>query len=203
MSRVSVTRVDLLRHGACEGGEIFRGSTDVALSEIGWQQMRDKLASVAEPGWHQVISSPLQRCWRFAETVAESRQLPLLERSDFREIHFGDWEGLKHDEARQRYPDAWKQFWASPDVASAPNGEAMPEFCSRVTTALDAVVGEHRGESLLVVAHGAVIRVMICHWLGMPMGAMTRLSVPYAGLSRFEIYHQDGRPDWVQLMSHN
>ena len=35
-----VTTVDLLRHGESEGGEIFRGSIDVPLTEMGWQQMQ-------------------------------------------------------------------------------------------------------------------------------------------------------------------
>src|SRR5690554_1545030 len=192
MADIRVTRVDLLRHGACEGGEIFRGSTDVALSELGWQQMQDKLAALAEPNWDCIISSPLQRCLRFAERLAEQRQLPLMQRVEIREMHFGDWEGLTHREAARQFPEAWQQFWQSPELASPPNGEAMPDFCRRVCDALDNTVARHEGESLLLVAHGAVIRVMICHWLGMPMGAMTRLAVPYAGLSRFEIYHQSG-----------
>ncbi|AKH68921.1 fructose-2,6-bisphosphatase [Spongiibacter sp. IMCC21906] len=202
MAKIDVSRIDLLRHGACQGGEIFRGSTDVLLSELGWQQMQDKLASLSSPGWDHIVSSPLQRCWRFATAVSEERGLPLEHYRDFREMHFGDWEGLKHDEARQQYPEEWRQFWSSPDMASPPNGEAMPDFCQRVTTAQDALVEQYQGKRVLLVAHGAVIRVMICHWLGMPMGAMTRLSVPYAGLSRFEIYHQQGRPPWVQLVSH-
>ena len=78
----------------------------------------------------------------------------------------------------------------------------MNDFCQRVTQALDSISEQHRGQSVLLVVHGAVIRVMICHWLGMPMGAMTRLSVPYAGFSRFHLYHQDGREPWVQLHSH-
>ncbi len=60
MSTVTTT-IDLLRHGACEGGEIFRGSSDVALSEQGWQQMRAAIADETAP-WQAVVSSSLQRC---------------------------------------------------------------------------------------------------------------------------------------------
>ena len=199
---VTSSRIDLLRHGACEGGEIFRGSTDVALSETGWSQMRDKVASVDEPHWDHIVTSPLQRCARFAEELSSKRGTALSVDENLREIHFGDWEGLAHSEAQQRDPEVWRKFWQSPDSASPPNGEAMSDFCARVTGALDAIVQQHSGQSVLLVVHGAVIRVMICHWLGMPMGAMTRLSVPYAGFSRFHIYHQDGREPWVQLHSH-
>lgn len=202
MPKPIVTQVDLLRHGACEGGEIFRGSTDVPLSDEGWQQMRGKVAAVAEPPWSTIISSPLRRCRQFADELAAQARLPVVVNSELREMHFGDWEGLPHAEAQQLDPEAWRQFWQSPDQASPPNGEAMPDFCQRVTTAADALLATHAGESLLVVAHGAVNRVVICHWLGMPMGAMTRLSVPYAGLTRFKVYHQEGLAPWFQLDSH-
>ena len=51
---MKTTTIDLLRHGQCEGGEIFRGSTDVALSEAGWQQMRH--ATQEEDNWDRVIT---------------------------------------------------------------------------------------------------------------------------------------------------
>ena len=199
---MTTTRLDLLRHGACEGGEIFRGSTDVALSELGWQQMRGKLASLDAPRWQRIVSSPLQRCARFAEERAEALDLPLEFDDALREMHFGDWEGLSHSEAERRYPAEWRQFWQTPAEASPPNGEAMEDFCQRVCTALDELQQRYVGESLLLVVHGAVIRVMMCHLLGMPMGAMTRLAVPYAGLSRFSVYHLEGHSPWVQLLSH-
>ena len=43
------TLIDILRHGQCEGGEIYRGSTDVPLTDLGWQQMRNAVAS--HNGW--------------------------------------------------------------------------------------------------------------------------------------------------------
>ena len=202
MPRPVVTQIDLLRHGACEGGEIFRGSTDVLLSDEGWQQMRAKVTGLDSPSWSTIVSSPLKRCHHFSAELAEQTDLPMILEPELREMHFGDWEGLPHAEAQQLAPQAWQEFWQSPDQASPPNGEAMPDFCRRVTGAIDALVEQYQGESLLVVAHGAVNRVVICHWLGMPMGAMTRLSVPYAGLTRFKIYHQAGQAPWYQLDSH-
>ncbi|NKI18856.1 alpha-ribazole phosphatase [Spongiibacter sp. KMU-166] len=199
---MAVTRLDMLRHGACEGGEIFRGSTDVPLSELGWQQMRDTVASVGEPRWQRIVSSPLQRCARFAEEQSRLLQLPLEFDDALREMHFGDWEGLPHSEAERRYPQEWRQFWQSPAEASPPSGEAMGDFCQRVCTALDSLQQRYSGESVLLVIHGAVIRVMMCHLLGMPMGAMTRLAVPYACLSRFSVYQLDGHDPWVQLHKH-
>ena len=47
-SQAEFTCIDFLRHGECEGGEIFRGSgSDVALTNKGWQQMRDSVQDMA------------------------------------------------------------------------------------------------------------------------------------------------------------
>ena len=67
--------LELLRHGETEQGGGLRGSLDDALTEQGWAQLR---RSVQEAGpWDRLISSPLQRCARFAEELAAARALPL------------------------------------------------------------------------------------------------------------------------------
>lgn len=197
---MSVTTVDLLRHGACEGGEIFRGSTDVALSEAGWKQMQASVATAA--GWTRIISSSLRRCQQFAEELALEKNLPLQVEDKLREIHFGDWEGMAMIDVRRDYPEEWQSFFTRPGTACAPNGESIPVFHQRIIPTLESLLAEFQGEHLLVVSHGAVIRAAMCHWLGMPLDAITRLSVPYACLTRFKVYDMPDRDPWVQLSFH-
>lgn len=200
MSDFSITTIDLLRHGACEGGEIFRGSTDVALSEQGWQQMRSAVAELG--GWTHIVSSDLQRCRAFARWLGQECDALVSEDRRFREIHFGDWEGQRVSDVRDNYPEQWQAFFGRPSEASAPNGEAMPDFHERVTQAISEWVERLQGEHLLLVAHGAVIRSVMVHWLRMPLDAITHLSVPYASLTRFKIFHQAGSKPWAQLAFH-
>jgi broad specificity phosphatase PhoE len=68
--------------------------------------------------------------------------------------------------------------------------------------AADKILREHRGEHVLLISHGAVIRMMLCEWLQMSMNAFSTFSVPYASLSRIRIYHTDNKPDWLQLVFH-
>ncbi len=199
-SDTTVTTVDLLRHGACEGGEIFRGSTDVVLSDAGWQQMR--AATGDESGWTQVVSSSLRRCREFAGALAGQQGLPLVVEDDLREIHFGVWEGQPMAQVQRDYPDAWRAFWRSPATAAAPEGESIPDFNQRVLPCMERLLENFAGEHLLVVTHGAVIRAVMCAWLDMPLDAITRLSVPYACLTRFRIYQMAGKKPWLQLCFH-
>jgi alpha-ribazole phosphatase len=66
--------IGLLRHGEVEGGNCFRGSTDDPLTALGLDQMQHAITE--DQTWDRVITSPLQRCSRFAETVAQQRSIP-------------------------------------------------------------------------------------------------------------------------------
>jgi len=195
-----ITTIDLLRHGACEGGEIFRGSTDVALSESGWQQMHAAL--VEETGWRRIFTSPLQRCRVFAEQLAETRELPLHVVDDLRELHFGDWEGRRLQDIEREESATLQQFWRDPMQVTPPNGEAMADFRQRVLNAAEQIINAHAGEHILVIAHGAVIRMLLGEWLQMAMTAFSNIAVPYAGFSRVRIFYREGFEPWVQLCVH-
>ena len=95
--------LELLRHGETELGGGLRGSLDDALTAAGWAQLR---AAVIEGGpWDRLISSPLQRCARFAEELAAQQSLPLSLEPDLQELHFGDWEGRSTAELMQTAAD--------------------------------------------------------------------------------------------------
>jgi alpha-ribazole phosphatase len=192
-----ITTIDLLRHGACEGGEIFRGSTDVPLTETGWQQMREAL--VDEGGWQRVFTSPLQRCRLFSEQLAQTRALPLAVIEDLRELHFGDWEGRRITDIEREESATLQSFWRDPMQITPPNGESMADCRARVLAAAEHIINHCVGEHVLIVAHGAVIRLLLGEWLQMSMTAFSNIAVPYAGFSRIRIYYREGFEPWVQL----
>ncbi len=188
-----VTTLDLLRHGTCEGGEIYRGSTDVLLSERGWQQMNEALAGECRhtdtPPWQHIVSSPLQRCRLFAQTKADEYALPLDIVDDFREMHFGDWEGQDIAHISEQHPEAVAAFYNNPAHVSPPNGESIAQLQARMLPALDQLLEQHRGKHLLLVQHGVTIRALIGWALNMDLNHVTRIDIPYAGISRINVYH--------------
>lgn len=173
------TRIDLLRHGQCEGGEIFRGSTDVALTNEGWAAMRSSLAGLEPAPWQRIVSSPLQRCRRFAEALSDQWRLPITLEPDLREMHFGDWEG-------REYADIWDndpqlRLWGEdPERHTPPNGEPLADFAVRVLGASERLARTHSDEHLLIVTHGGVIRLLLTQAQGRPRSEMRQMSVPYA-----------------------
>ncbi len=190
----TMTRVDLLRHGACEGGEIYRGSIDVELSAEGWQQMNQAVEPLGN--WQRVIASPLLRCRRFAEQYSVSVDDRL------REMSFGEWEGQKVSEIWCRFPQLIRAYYEDPVMVTPPGGEPMVEVRSRIVSAWNSLLDNHSGEHVLLVIHSGVIRLLLAHVLKMPLTSIFSLDVPYASLTRLKVFHgREGRTP--VLISHN
>jgi len=197
----TTTTIDLLRHGECQGGNIYRGSTDVALSDQGWQSLR-RATQVNELPWQHIITSPLQRCHSFAKTLAEQHQLPLHVVDDFQETHFGEWEGRRIEDVWQNDRQRVQAWVHEPLIHSPPGGELTEDFATRVRAALTAVIEQHRCQHSLIVTHGGVIRMLLAHALNIPVASFYRFDVPYACRSRIQVMHSEHN-DLTRLVAHN
>lgn len=193
------TTIDLLRHGACEGGEIFRGATDSVLTPEGWQQMAAALAP--HSGWQRVVSSPLQRCAGFAERFASDRQLPFSLEADLREIHFGIWEGRQISAVWREDSATLEHYYRFPGAVTPAGGESASDARDRLARAWNSLLSRHRGEHLLLVLHGGAIRLLLCHLLGAPLTSSQHFSIPHGCLTRLRVYHLDDG-DFPQIVLH-
>ncbi|HCS46272.1 MAG TPA: histidine phosphatase family protein [Pseudomonas sp.] len=182
--------LDLLRHGETELGGGLRGSLDDALTEKGWEQMR---AAVVERGpWDRLISSPLQRCARFAQALGAQLGLPVQLDKDLQELHFGAWEGQSAAALMETDAEALGLFWADPYAFTPPAGERVVDFSARVLAAVDRLHLAYAGERVLLISHGGVMRLLLAQARGLPReqllnvevghGAMFSLAVESGGL---------------------
>ena len=179
------TVIDLLRHGDVKGGKKYRGLLDDPLSESGWQQLREVTSE--KKHWQHIITSPLKRCAEFATELAQTHNLPLHKNESLKEISFGLWEGKTADELLKAEPDKAKQYWADPINITPPQGESLPDFEKRVVTAWQKILTVFQGQHVLIISHAGVIRIILCHILGMPLTELFKLDVGLAKASRIEI----------------
>lgn len=202
LSSDEYTCIDFLRHGECQGGDIFRGSgSDVPLTDIGWHQMRNALKGLS--GWDCVISSPLQRCRNFAIEHSEELAIPITENTRWREIHFGDWEGQLIADIWQQFPDIVSSYFNNPYESTPHNGEDFADVAKRLKFAWDELLIKHRNQHVLVVQHGGTIRILLALILGLPATAMNQFEVPFACLTRLKVFHHSDHEDFTMLVSHN
>jgi alpha-ribazole phosphatase/probable phosphoglycerate mutase len=180
------TTVDLLRHGKPEGGRRYRGQIDDPLSPEGWEEMWASVDGTPSP-WQHIVSSPLVRCQAFAQALGEKLRIPVTPDPRLREVGFGSWEGHTADELRAQDPDIIARFYHDP-VNNRPAGaEPLQEFSDRVSEAFRDILAHHRGRHVLVVTHAGVIRATLTHVLNAPLGAMYRMSIATASLSRIRV----------------
>lgn len=176
-------RLVLVRHGETVGNSSIRyyGRTDLALSELGREQMRAVSAMLRSrysiSGFSHVFASPLIRATESAGLVAgDHRSVVTID--EFVEVDFGLFEGLTADEIRARYPAEFEQ-WNKDRFAPGytyPKGERRSEFAARVVRGVAKMLArwpdERNGERgsaggyALVVAHRGVIRAITNHLAG-------------------------------------
>jgi broad specificity phosphatase PhoE len=168
-----------MRHGATTAGQRYCGSSDVALSEAGWAQMR---AAVAGRRWGGILCSPLRRCADFAQELARELALPCAEDARLREMHFGTWEGRSAAELMQRDAEALRRFWEDPLQHPPPGAEPLVEMQARVLAAWRELVAADNTASLLLVTHGGPIRILLAELRGLPLDSALQIEVGHAAL---------------------
>jgi len=177
------TSIDLLRHGELVGGVRYRGTIEADLTAKGRADM-DAVWARLDGQVELIVTSPLSRCRLAAEQWAEHSGLDCEVVADFREMHYGAWEGLSADQIEQRFPGELARWRENPVGMQIPGAESIETFAHRVTHAWDAMLRDHAGRHVLLVAHSGSLRVILTHVLGAPLSATRRVAMPYAAWSR-------------------
>lgn len=177
---MSHTYIDLLRHGETRAGSVYLGRCDAPLSETGLRQMAKAVQDA--PQYHVVLSSPLVRCAAFAQDFAQRHSLPLHYEARFREMDFGAWDGRSAAEIAAADPGALENFWRDPVAFPPPQAEPLLSFQARVLAAWRELPARYPGRRVLLVTHGGVMRVILCHLQKLPLTELLKLAVPHAAL---------------------
>ena len=158
---MSRTRVMLIRHGQTSWSveKRYFGSTDIGLDEEGKRQSLAVKKAVAGLKIEQVYSSDLSRAYDFASLIFGGRDIKKDKR--LREIDFGDFEGLTHDELMDKHGDIYKAWIDNPFKKDLPNGESIADLRARMTEVLGDMVDRHGGETVCLVTHAGPIKWII------------------------------------------
>jgi broad specificity phosphatase PhoE len=197
----------LARHGVTEANVrlpcTLQGlRPDSELIDAGLLQSAAVADALAGRSVVHVYCSPLRRSRRTAEVIAEALGVPLGVEADLVEADVGLWAGLTWEEVERRWPDASRAFHDAPDVNGYLGGEDLAQVCRRALPAAERLVERHAGETLLAVGHGVVNRVLLAHWLGLPLRYARRIPQDNAGLSTVEFRGGSARVRTVNAVDH-
>ncbi|SMN13828.1 Alpha-ribazole-5'-phosphate phosphatase [Bathymodiolus heckerae thiotrophic gill symbiont] len=174
--------LDLLRHGEPEGGRLYRGNLlDDSLTKKGWQQMQ---VSTDGKYWDFIATSPMLRCHAFAQHLSQTLHIEMQVFESLKEIGFGDWQGRNVEEIGQQKVNQFKQN----PVDNRPSGaEDLYAFQDRVLDTFMRITQEKTSQSVLIIAHAGVIRVIKSYLLNLPIEKMFTIEVASASCESFEI----------------
>jgi len=134
----------------------------------------------------QVYSSSLMRAVQTARIIAEARHLAVEPVADLAEIHFGDLESLTYSEIERQFPEVFRSWMRSPTQIEFPNGESFARMRARIWRAMESLISRHTDETILIVSHAGVIRILLGRALGMPDDMIFRLSQNYGAINRID-----------------
>jgi probable phosphoglycerate mutase len=194
-----MTVLYLLRHGAIDWPEsdAFIGQTDPPLSEEGRRQALDWRNPLRQAGFSAVWSSDLNRCAETAALVFGGGQAQIRFLPGLREIRLGAWDGIPRRRIREGHPDLWEARGRDLGGFRPPGGESFRDLQQRVVSQVGSLVAEDPGP-VCIVTHAGVIRVLICHCLGISLANLFRIRLDLARLSVVAM-----APDRVEVLGLN
>lgn len=185
-----MTRILLTRHGHVEGirPPRFRGRAELALTAQGLAQA-DALARRIAAAWKPVAvyTSPMQRCVVTGGKIASACGCQAEARQELADLDYGGWQMRTHEEVHAESAAAYEQWRSAPHFTRFPSGESLQDVMARTSDVLREVLERHRDETVVLVGHDSVNRVLLLGLLDMPLSAYWRLIQDPCTLNEIEI----------------
>lgn len=179
----------LLRHGKTEIPGRYIGSTNVSLSDEGREDISRFKKNLESIEFDEILCSPLKRCLQTSEILGMENVIKIDER--IREIDFGRWEGKSFKEICVLDADLVEQWNQQGTSFIFPEGEGMPDFIQRIHD-FAKEISLLSGQKILIIAHGGVIRHLICRFLNLPSEHYLYFKIDPGKITTIELYSHGG-----------
>ena len=198
-------RLILVRHGETDWNKAgrFQGQIDIPLNENGRRQAaaaRDFLKDIPiDRAWSSTLSRPTET----AQIILEAHpDVPLTQIDGLVEIGHGVWEGKLESEIREDWSellDTWKR---APETVQMPEGETIQDVWARSVRSWGEIAGELKPEeTVLVVAHDAVNKTILCDLLGLTPADIWAVKQGNGGVTVVDIAADPGQPAVVTCLN--
>lgn len=151
----------LIRHGETEfnAESKYCGFSDPPLNSKGIFQSKSLRNKFKEFNIDRVYSSDLKRAYGTAKIVFKNHSIE--KKSEFRELNFGVFEGLKYEEILQRYPKIYREWIDNPLETKIPEGESGRDLIIRIRRQIYHFFTQYLEETVAIVTHGGSIGVIL------------------------------------------
>ncbi len=182
-----MTKIILVRHGqtAWNKEEIFRGRIDIDLDKTGIAQAKLLAQTLGDLQINAVYSSPLKRALNTATPIANYHQIEVSIDDHFIDINYGNWEGKSNEEVKETFKDLYQKWIKDPHLLRIPDGETLEEVRIRAVIGLNQILDKHKGETITIVSHRVVNKMLICALLGLDNSCFWQIKQDTACFSIF------------------
>jgi phosphoserine phosphatase len=185
-----MTKILLTRHGHVEGiePERFRGRAPLELTERGRAQAAVVARRIAD-GWRvrKIYTSPMKRCVDTGAAIAKASDAATEICGDLNDIDYGAWQFKTLAYAKKDDPELFATWFATPQLVRFPSGESLQDVAARAANALRFVLARHARDTIVLVGHDSVNRVLLLQLLGLPLENYRRLAQAPCCLNEIDI----------------
>lgn len=199
-----MTKLILVRHGRTLWNSTgrFQGQSDIELSAEGIEQATKLAQNFPVEHIDHVYSSNLIRAFATGEAIAQKFNVPITADSRLSEISFGDWEGLTYDQIHDKWPHEIETMFAKPDEITMPNGESFPMVQKRGVEAMLDIVNKHKDQTIVITAHGGILRTLLAYCLHMPLRYIWTLRQDNTAVNIVTFYDENMNIELVNSTAH-
>jgi alpha-ribazole phosphatase len=175
-----VRRIYLIRHGqtAWNAEGRWQGTMDVPLGATGHEQARQLAVSLQDRSITAIYSSDLTRARTTAEPLAQIKHLPIHQEARLQEINFGVFQGMTHEEIRQKYPVEERALFTNYMDSAAPEGESRRQMQARVFSVWQEILANEAGPEIVIVTHGGPVRLLLMKLFPEQMERLMKVPIP-------------------------
>jgi broad specificity phosphatase PhoE len=185
-----MTKIILIRHGHVEGitPERFRGREPLDLTARGRAEAR-AVARRISCRWQprSIYTSPMRRCVETADSVANLAPTAVHICEDLNDLDYGAWQFKAFHEAKADDPTLFAKWFATPHLIRFPGGESLQDLAARAADAVRLVLASHPEDTVVLVGHDSVNRVLLLQFLGLPLASYWRIQQVPCCLNEIDI----------------
>ena len=196
-----MAKLYLIRHGETDYNNAmrFQGRTDILLNQKGIEQAEKAAEFFRDIPLQAIYTSSLKRARTTAEIIGKVKGLEPQATDALQEMSFGIWENMNSGDIQKKYAKEWKDFFASPATTTIPQGECMFDVQKRAYPVVQEILDQYPEGDVAFVAHGGIIRVLICTMLGLDLNRAWHVHVGNASITCFYYWGRSYTLDYANL----
>ncbi len=198
-------RMILVRHGETNWNlqSRFQGQIDIPLNSKGMEQAAAAGSFLRILNLDKAFSSSMTRPRQTAEAILKSQpDLEVELQQGLIEIAHGLWEGKLESEIKEEWPELLETWQNHPERAQMPEGETIQQVWSRSVHCWEQISSTlSPEETVLVVAHDAVNKTILCHLLGLTPANIWMIKQGNGSITVVDIANEPSQPDVVTCLN--